>query len=243
MTIINVENPLFTETREFKVKVQCLTDDLQPITFGRLLCIFNRNTLMDIKEVKNEFVEFDIKIPDNFEQENEYTLRFSYSGSTQAPEKSKSILLLFNKNYDQRISAEIIVDDYYCKRGETVQFKSHIEAQDNLKLRGKAVLKLDEQSIGHTEITDNCAEFEFTIPDMISNEHTLLWKYGTNEGLFVTTSMLELEPKTPVIQKEYHENKGVSDEIRQILAQPQLKTENTDIQSNNSFTDKIRKLF
>lgn len=240
MTIINVENPLFTPRREFNVKVECLSDDLQPVNTGRMACILNRNILLDIKQVENGSVEFNIKIPEYLEQGNEYMLRFSYSGSLQADSKTKSALLLFNKQYEQRINAEIIVDDYYCKREERVVFKSYIEVEDNVQLRGKAVLKLDEQSIAHTEIKDNRADFEVTIPGMILDEHTLLWKYGTNEGIYVTTSTLQLEPRVPILQTDYHEDEGVSNEIRQILKNPPLKEED---KSENSFTDKIRKLF
>lgn len=243
MTIINVENPIFTPTREFKVNVECLTNDSQPITTGRIACILNRNILIDIKEVRRGIVEFNIKIPDYLEQGNEYLLRFSYSGSTQSEQKTESVLLLFNKNYEQRIKAEIMVEDYHCKREETVIFKSYIRTQNNIQLTGKAVLKLDEQSICHTEIVNNRADFEFTIPGMILDEHTLLWKYGTNEGIFVNTSTLQLEPRVPEVEREYHEDKRVSDEIRQILKQPAKNYKREEKSSSNSFTDKIRKLF
>ncbi|MBR0471898.1 MAG: hypothetical protein IJI98_04290 [Methanosphaera sp.] len=244
MTIINVENPIFTPTREFNINIECLTDNLKPVTTGRIACILNKNILLDIKEVTSGTVKFNIKLPDYIEPENEYMLRFSYSGSIQAEQKTKSVLLLFNKSYEQKINAEIIVDDYYCKREETVLFKSYIKVQDNVQLRGKAVLKLDEQSLSHTEIVDNRADFEVKIPNMILDEHTLLWKYGTNEGIFVNTSTLQLEPRTSPVEVEYHENKGVSDEIREILREKKENSqEKHETASETSFTDKIRKLF
>lgn len=243
MTIINVKNPIFTPTRSFKVGVECLTDELKPITTGRMACILNRNILLDIKEVKEGFVEFELSIPDYLEQGNEYLLRFSYSGSTQSRQKTASVLLLFNKRYEQKIDAEIIVEDYYCKREETVTFKSYIKVPGNIQLRGKAVLKLDEQSICHTEIKDNRADFKFTIPRMILDEHTLLWKYGTNEGIFVNTSTLKLEPRVPSIETEFHEYKGVSDEIRQKLKEAPTTNQKIEDTSKGSFADKIRKLF
>lgn len=243
MTIINVEKQIFTQKRNFDVSVECLTDDSRPITTGKLICILNRNILLDIKEVKDSIVEFNLSIPEYLEKGNEYTLRFSYSGSVQAPPKTTSALLLFNKIYEQRIDAEVIVEDYYCKREDTVQFKSYIKVPSDVEIRGKAVLKLDEQSIGHTAINDNWAYFEFTIPNMILDEHTLLWKYGTNEGIFINTSVLTLEPRIPVVSREYHENNGVTDEIRETLKQPQSNDETVVMNSKDSFADKIRKLF
>ena len=91
---------------------------------------------------------------------------------------------------------------------------------------------------------DNRADFEVKIPNMILDEHTLLWKYGTNEGIFVNTSTLQLEPRTSPVEVEYHENKGVSDEIREILREKKENSqEKHETASETSFTDKIRKLF
>ncbi|RAP52322.1 MAG: hypothetical protein BZ138_03345 [Methanosphaera sp. rholeuAM270] len=242
MTILNVEKKIFTPTRQFNVNVECLTDQYQPITTGKIICILNRNILIDIKEVKSGLVNFNIAIPDYLEQGNEYTLRFSYSGSKESQAKSVSALVLFNKQYEQKIQAEIVAEDYHCRREETVEFKSYLKVPDDVEIRGKAVLKLDDQSIAHTVIEDNRADFEFTIPNMILDEHVLLWKYGTNVGIFVETSILKLDPRIPVIEVEYYENNGVSEEIREILKQHGGDTKN-DVNSKNSITDRIRKFF
>lgn len=241
MTIINVEKIIFTPTRKFNVIAECLTDDLKPITTGKIICIMNKNILIDIKEVRNSKVNFEINIPEYLEQGNEYLLRFSYSGSEQSEAKTVTSIILFNKKYEQIIQAEIIVDDYYAKRGDTVHFTSYIKTENDIPVSGKAVLKMDEQTIGNTRINDNKADFEFTIPGMILNEHTLLWKYGTNKGIFVTTSLLQLEPKITVDKIEYYPDNGTSDEIRKILKQTPASKEKGN--TKTSFKDKLRKIF
>ncbi len=237
MTVLKVENPIITSTNNVKVLVQCLTDELKPVTGGRMACILNTNKLLDILEVKDGKVEFNIKLP---EQENEYALRFTYSGSIQSDEKAISTVILYNKSHEQKIDAKLIVEDYYCKRGEEVEFKSYIQVPDGIEVKGKAVLKLDGRSIAHAEIIDNKATFNFVIPAMILDDHTLFWKYGTDKGVFINSSILYLEPRVGVESKEYHPNKGVSDEIRQILKQSDDTGEND---SKKSLGEKIRKLF
>lgn len=217
MTILNVDKPIFTSTRDLIVEVECLTDQLQAVTTGKIVCILNNNLLLDIKEVKNKIVTFNIHIPDNFERGSEMLLRFLYSGSYQTDKCAVSTILLFDRTYEQEINAEIIAEDYYCNRKETVKFKSYIKTEDDIEISGKAVLKLDSISLGVSRIINNEVVIEARIPSMILNEHVLLWKYGTNKGLFINSSMLYLSPIIEEISSQYYRNMGVSEQIREFL--------------------------
>lgn len=75
---------------------------------------------------------------------------------------------------------------------------------------------------------------------MILDEHVMSWKYVTNQGIFSTSSVLYLSPKTPVVSTEYYENKGVTNEVRELLKESDIETNS---KSKNNFFNKIKQVF
>ena len=239
MTLIKLKKEITSEGN-IKIVSESLTSDLKPITFGKLACIMNNNILLDIQEVTDGKNTFIFNPDDIFENSNEQVLRFEYSGSYQAEKKSVSTILFFDKIDNQKIDAEIVANDYFADRGETFKFISYLNTADELLIEGKAILKMDNKTIDQTEIIDNKAEIEYTITNMILDEHVMSWKYETNQGSFSTSSVLYLSPKTPVVSTEYFENKGVTSEVREILKESNM---NTHIESENRLFNKIKKIF
>ena len=84
------------------------------------------------------------------------------------------------------------------------------------------------------------AEIEYEITNMILDEHVMSWKYETNQGTFSTSSVLYLSPKTSVVSTEYYENKGVTNEVRNILKDNNIETDN---KSENKFFNRIKQIF
>lgn len=223
-----------------KIISECLSNDLKPVTSGKLACIMNNNILMDIQEVTSGKNTFNFSMSEIFEDSNEKVLRFEYSGSYQAEKKSVSTILSTDKKDNQKIKAEIVADDYYANRLEKFIFTSYLNTVDELLVEGKAILKMDNKTINQTEIVDNKAEIEYEITNMILDEHVMSWKYETNFGSFSTSSVLYLSPKTPVISTEYYEDTGVTNEVRELLKEHNIKTSN---KSKNNVFNKIKQIF
>ena len=240
MTIIKLEKQLYTKDGNVNIVSECLTDDLSPVTSGKIACILNANLLVDIQEVTTGKNTFSFNISGHLQKNREHLLRLEYSGSAQSEKKAVSSVILYDKKYDQSIEAEVVADDYVTKRNETFNFTSQINVPDEVLLEGKAVLKLNNKTIGQTEIVDNKAQIEFKVPGMILDEHVMLWVYMTNHGTFATSSMLHLLPRIPVVSMEYHEDRGITKEIRNILKQD-AKDETSA--GDDNLVSRVRKIF
>jgi hypothetical protein len=239
LTLIKLKKEIIS-TDTVEIISESLTDDLKPITFGKLACIMNNNILLDIQEVTTGKNIFIFNSSDIFESNKEQVLRFEYSGSYQAEKKSVSTIVSFNNIDNQKIEAEIVADDYYAKRGEKYKFTSYLDTADEILIEGKAILKMDNKTLYQTEIIDNKAEIEHEITNMILDEHVMSWKYETNQGTFSTSSVLYLSPKTSVVSTEYYENKGVTNEVRELLNGNNIKT---NTKSEKNFFNKIKQMF
>lgn len=239
MTVIKLIKEI-TSHDTVKIISESFTDDLKPITFGKLACIMDNNILVDIQEVTTGKNTFSFDVSDIFENNKEHVLRFEYSGSYQAEKKSVSTIISVNKTDNQKIKAKIVADDYFADRGVKFKFTSYLDTVDEILIEGKAVLKMDNKTINQTEIVDNKAEIEHEITNMILDEHVMSWKYETNQGTFSTSSVLYLSPKTSVLSTEYYENNGVTDEVRKLLNEDNIKTNN---KSEKNFFNKIKQMF
>ena len=240
MTLIKLKKEVITSSNKLKIVSESLTDDLKFITSGKLACIMNNNILLDIQEVTTGKNTFIFNISDIFENNNEQVLRFEYSGSYQSEKTSVSTIIFNYKTDYQKIKANIVADDYFAKRNEKYKFTSYLNTVDELIIEGKAILKMDNKTIDKTEIIDNKAEIEYEITNMILDEHVMSWKYETNQGTFSTSSVLYLSPKTSVVSTEYYENKGVTNEVRNILKDNNIETDN---KSENKFFNRIKQIF
>lgn len=240
MTIIRVEKEIYTTDGNVSVAAECLTDDLGMVTSGKIACILNSNLLVDIQEVTNGKNTFNFNISGHLQKNREHMLRLHYSGSTQADRKTVSSVIFFDKKYTQNIEAEVIAEDYCTDRNKTFKFTSHISLPDETPVEGKAVLKLNNKTLDQTDIVDNGAEIEFKVPNMILDEHVMFWIYLTNHGTYAASSILHLSPRIPVVSMEYHENRGVSDNIRQILKD---SGEDSTSDSENTIIGKVKKIF
>ena len=240
LTLIELKKEMLTSEDNIRIVSECFTNDLKPITSGKLACIMNNNILLDIQEVTTGKNTFNFSISKIFENINEQVLRFEYSGSYQAEKKSVSTIIFADKKDNQRINAEIVADDYFANRGDKFKFTSYLNTENEMPIEGKAILKMDNKTIDQTEILDNKAEIEFEITNMILDEHVISWKYETNQGTFTTSSVLYLSPKTSVLSTEYYENNGVTNEVREILQKDNIKTNS---KSGNNFFNKIKRVF
>lgn len=241
MTIIKVEKQLYTKDGNVNIVSECLTDDLRPVTSGKIACILNANLLVDIQEVTIGKNTFSFNISDHLQKNREHLLRLEYSGSVQARKKAVSSVLFYDKKYDQSIEAEVVAEDYFANRNETFNFTSKINVPDEVVIDGKAVLKLNNKTIGQTEIVDKQAQIEFKVPNMILDENVMLWVYMTNHGSFATSSMLHLMPRIPVVSMEYYEDKGVSRQIRDVLKQKSSNKKAAP--DDDTLVSRVKKIF
>lgn len=241
MTIIKVEKQIYTKDGNVNIVSECLTDDLRPVTSGKIACILNANLLVDIQEVTTGKNTFTFNISGHLQKNKEHLLRLEYSGSIQAEKKSVSSVILYDKKYDQSIDAQVVAQDYFTKRNETFNFTSKINVPDEVIIEGKAVLKLNNKTIAQTQIVDNKAQIEFKVPNMILDEHVMLWMYMTNHGIFATSSMLHLLPRIPVVSKEYYEDKGVTRQIRDVLKEDDI--DKKAVSDDDTLVSRVKKIF
>lgn len=118
MTILKVQDPFFTSTRNCQIHVKCYTDDNKPVNSGKIQCRFNKYYLAT-NWVKNGEAELNFQLPEDV-TEGIHTLMFIYGGSTQAEYAIKSNVLLFNTKLNQKLDIDFVMDDYMVDRNEKI---------------------------------------------------------------------------------------------------------------------------
>ncbi len=234
MTIINVENPIFTFKREINIQVECLTDELLPVTTGKLALLYH-NVIIDIQEVKSGIVDFQFKLPKYFQSRKEYSLKIIYTGSTQAQKHITPVILVTDKVFEGTVETEVIVDDYHSRREDTIHYTARLQSPQHHIYEGKAVIKINDKTIDTRIITENTVECDYKIPSFKLNSHVLYTKFVTNHGIFTASSILHLKHNFEILSTYYHENHKITNQIRQQLKKPYIQ--------ENTLADRIRKLF
>ena len=233
MTIINVENPIFTFKREVNIQVECLTDELLPVTTGKLALLYH-NVIIDIQEVKSGMVDFQFELPKYFKSRKEYSLKIIYTGSTQAQKHITPVILVTDKLFEGKVETEVIVDDYYSTREDTIHYTARLQSPQHHIYEGKAVIKINDKAIDTLKITENTVECNYKIPTFKLNSHVLYTKFVTNQGIFTASSILHLKHKFEILSTHYHEDKKITNQIRQQLKKPYSQ--------ENALSDKNKKL-